>query len=256
MSWIGDGAIVYGENNFVRVHARWEEGQEWVNADVDDGLPQYEDTDSTKAHRNLFDDNENTYAIFLNNCLLADDCYLTFRVIPCNRGATAGQTRHLLFLRLKADISPLRIGYATYHPGNFHVEYTKSDGTVVTALSDVKTFDGWLSIYDDVKEVRLIGTAELLPQYSSQHKVIKMGFFVMRPYFARPSNVYCRTDKTIRFAIPETLDRVPPGPTYMERNGVSVNELMLVRYDHPYATPIRVMTVTGLMALVAYSVST
>lgn len=261
MGWHSyDPILKYNSNiNAVRVHAKWVEGEEWREAEVDESYPQWDDEDSTKSISNLFDDNENTYTILTNSCLKSGwqtEGPLTFTIYPCNSSATASVTRHLLFLRLKADISPWRIEISgqnsNFHKGYFYVEYIKSDGTVIKALGNRKTFDGWLPVYDDVVEVRLVGQPEEFPEYESEHKFIKMGFYKMKPYFAVPSDVYCRvSDRTIRFAVPQTYDWGVQNPVYRGRSGNV--DLMVTSVDNPFASPVKFMTDAGIKALVEYN---
>lgn len=257
-TWVSDQV-------FDRIHANWDTGA-FVDVDQDADSPSVESYTKPRAEKGpvvMWDDQPGTYIIFRNFCRPGagehdGHAHQTFKAVVRPWTDSSGSTRydrHCLFLRLKADISPEKdYGPTTLYPGNLYVKYVRSDGAVITALGPVKSYDGYLKIAANVREIQLIGVSELLPAPYDYFEEVQVGFYMMRPYFVSPSNFHCYLPGSgyTRFCRPQTFD---DGRSYYIGCKNSQNDyeaLWLVGIDHPFASKFRVCTPSGDMALVAY----
>lgn len=241
-----DHAAWVTENNFTRIHAKWETSEEWRTVTVDDGSPQVDEDHTDKLWIGnpdaLFDDNESLRIRLHNNNLhgSANACQ-TFRAIP-----TTGTALHLLYVRLKATVPYADGGYY----GHFRLEYTREDGVVITALSNTKSYDGYVRIVDNVLEVRLVAETE---QYDHELDYLWLDFYVMRPYFVSPSRVYGKLPdgREVPFCRPRTFDNNNYGFVNVQTS-VEEQSLMTVPAGHPFGSAFSVCTTRGDMRLVIY----
>lgn len=235
-----DMAVWKSENNFSRIHAQWEPDKEWQVVEVNDGNAQVDEDYTTKPWvgnpSSLYDDDAGTRVRLHNNVLNRGGlkAYQTFRIIP-----NTGSSLHLLYVRLKATIPDY---------GYFRLEYTRSDGTVITALGNTKDYDGNVRVADDVVEVRLVAEGEDKEYWN----FVTIDFYMMRPYFVARSRVYGKLPdgREIVFCIPKTIENGIQDCRVQTSDGEQA--LMTVSSGHQFASPFKIKTSKGEKALVVY----
>jgi len=244
------GAITYNTNSGTYIFSYRNDKGKVV---TDDAYLQC--VDGNKLHYNdhewnLFDFDENRYAVFINSKLI--EPWVSDGTGDVNMRVEAPDgLNYCLFVRVKADISPYHLHPADpdgRYLGYLYLEYVNSNNQVITVRGPTKGIDEYITIKDYVREFRLVAKGQRYGTENGVYLESELGFYTIEPFFCSRTHLWFHKDGSDY--------NVVNGALWNEGYGFNYNyndnkPIITVPTNHPFASALRVRTSIGDRALIA-----